>query len=161
MGHASARVVETCCFVQQPATHNIVLEPPTMSAVSTAAAQIPGPDLDGPKFLSKYELEKQKRIRPEADAQYIELRNDENLSQFLDDPWLASGTPVQQVVPDGGSCKFFVIGAGFGAILFAVKLVQQGYRASEICFVDTAGGFGGTWYWNRLVVKWESILDRG
>lgn len=116
---------------------------------AAAAAPIPSNDLNGPKLLDKYELERQKRLRPEAGAQYVDPRDDEKLSSFLDDPWLAPGTPVRQVVPDGGSCKFLIVGAGFGGILFAVKLLQQGYAASEICIVDSAGGFGGTWFWNR------------
>ncbi|GAB7366548.1 hypothetical protein MBLNU230_g8535t1 [Neophaeotheca triangularis] len=117
---------------------------------AAAAAPIPSNDLNGPKLLDKYELERQKRLRPEAGAQYVDPRDDEKLSSFLDDPWLAPGTPVRQVVPDGGSCKFLIVGAGFGGILFAVKLLQQGYAASEICIVDSAGGFGGTWFWNRF-----------
>jgi cation diffusion facilitator CzcD-associated flavoprotein CzcO len=37
---------------------------------------------------------------------------------------------------------------GFGGLLFAGRLLQSGFLgATEILFVDTAGGFGGTWWW--------------
>lgn len=50
---------------------------------------------------------------------------------------------------DGGHCKVLIIGAGFGGILFAVKLIQAGYSVDDLLIVDPAGGFGGTWYYNR------------
>ncbi|KAJ0423500.1 hypothetical protein BJY00DRAFT_299683 [Aspergillus carlsbadensis] len=43
-----------------------------------------------------------------------------------------------------------IIGAGFGGLLFAIRLIQSGtYTAQDIILLDMAGGFGGTWYWNR------------
>ncbi|CAG7980374.1 unnamed protein product [Penicillium nalgiovense] len=45
--------------------------------------------------------------------------------------------------------RVLIVGAGFGGLLFAVRLLQSGFlRATEILFVDAAGGFGGTW-WNK------------
>lgn len=45
--------------------------------------------------------------------------------------------------------RVLIAGAGFGGLLFAVRLLQSGFlRATEILFVDAAGGFGGTW-WNK------------
>ena len=40
-----------------------------------------------------------------------------------------------------------VIGGGFGGMLAAVRLRQQGVH--DIRIIDAAGDFGGTWYWNR------------
>ena len=34
-------------------------------------------------------------------------------------------------------------------ILYAVRLIQAGMSKDDIVIVDPAGGFGGTWYWNR------------
>jgi cation diffusion facilitator CzcD-associated flavoprotein CzcO len=43
-----------------------------------------------------------------------------------------------------------ILGAGFGGLLFAVRLIQTGaFTADDLLLVDKAGGFGGTWYWNR------------
>jgi cyclohexanone monooxygenase len=39
-----------------------------------------------------------------------------------------------------------VVGAGFGGIYQLKKLRDQGLSVKVI---DTAGGVGGTWYWNR------------
>lgn len=39
-----------------------------------------------------------------------------------------------------------VVGAGFGGIYQLKKLRDQGLSVKVI---DTAGGIGGTWYWNR------------
>jgi cation diffusion facilitator CzcD-associated flavoprotein CzcO len=46
--------------------------------------------------------------------------------------------------------QLFIVGAGFGGLLFAVRLLQTGFCLSdEILLVDKAGGFGGTWWWNK------------
>ncbi|RAH41709.1 flavin-containing monooxygenase [Aspergillus brunneoviolaceus CBS 621.78] len=46
--------------------------------------------------------------------------------------------------------KVVILGAGFGGLLFAVRLLQTGcFRPEEIVLVDVAASFGGTWYWNR------------
>lgn len=42
-----------------------------------------------------------------------------------------------------------ILGGGFGALITAVRLIQAGLEAKDIRFVESAGGFGGTWYWNR------------
>jgi cation diffusion facilitator CzcD-associated flavoprotein CzcO len=52
-------------------------------------------------------------------------------------------------VSDGGHTKFLIVGTGYGGIMYAVKLIQAGFNVDDIVFVDPAGGFGGTWYWNR------------
>ncbi|KAI1454271.1 FAD/NAD(P)-binding domain-containing protein [Annulohypoxylon moriforme] len=36
-----------------------------------------------------------------------------------------------------------------GGLLSAVRLIQAGFTANQIRIIDTAGGIGGTWYWNR------------
>lgn len=42
-----------------------------------------------------------------------------------------------------------IIGGGHSGLLYAVRLLDAGFRAEDIVLVDIAGGFGGTWYWNR------------
>lgn len=46
---------------------------------------------------------------------------------------------------DGGHTKVFIVGAGFGGITFAVRLIQAGFKPEDLLLIDTAGGFGGTW----------------
>ncbi|EUC48768.1 hypothetical protein COCMIDRAFT_23539 [Bipolaris oryzae ATCC 44560] len=75
----------------------------------------------------------------------------ENLSDLNKDIWVDhdalnnSNSPVR----DGGFYDVLILGAGYGGLLFAARLIQAGISAENIRIVDNAGGFGGTWYWNR------------
>ncbi|EFZ03426.1 flavin-binding monooxygenase [Metarhizium robertsii] len=42
-----------------------------------------------------------------------------------------------------------ILGCGFSRLLHAVHQVEAGTDPDNIRLVDTAGVFGGTWYWNR------------
>ncbi|KAJ5813763.1 uncharacterized protein N7503_000513 [Penicillium pulvis] len=47
-------------------------------------------------------------------------------------------------------CCIVIVGAGFGGLLFAVRLIQTGFRTvDEIKIVDEGRDFGGTWHWNQ------------
>ncbi|KAL2204698.1 FAD/NAD(P)-binding domain-containing protein [Sarocladium strictum] len=102
----------------------------------------------------KYAQEAEKRVRPEGSKQFVALTHAEEARlRFLSqDPWVdhealnARPSPVT----NGGTYKFVIVGAGFGGLQFAVKLIESHLATpEEIRFVDAAGGFGGTWYWNR------------
>lgn len=41
------------------------------------------------------------------------------------------------------------MGAGIGGIIQAIKLIQAGFKQSDIVLIEMGGGVGGTWYWNR------------
>lgn len=100
------------------------------------------------KLRTKYEEEKQKRLRPEGEAQFLDLRkSDGKLHHYVDDPWVASAEPPKD--PPGSKCKYLIIGCGFAGILMAVRLIESGVKSEEIRMVDRANGFGGVWYWNR------------
>lgn len=122
---------------------------------TNVGADLPAPDLNGPKVLAaesisvtdKYAEERSKRSTGKGMAQYLDLRSDK--THLIQDPWVEAHTPLSQVVGNGGHSKIVIVGAGYGGILFAVNLVKLGFAAGDILFVDTAGGFGGTWYWNR------------
>ncbi|KAK4555904.1 hypothetical protein LTR86_007124 [Recurvomyces mirabilis] len=112
---------------------------------------IPAPDLNGPQiasnvsFMDKYSEERDKRYNA-GGRSYIDPAKSDKFKHFLKDPWIKSGTPINRPVGDNGHSKFLILGAGFGGILFAVKLIQAGFDAKDIVIVDPAGGFGGTWY---------------
>jgi len=119
-------------------------------SVNIPAADLNGPEIaDGYDYRTRYAQEREKRIRSDGLAQYIDPAESEKHGHFLDDPWVAPGTPVNQVVPNGGRSRILIIGAGFGGILMAVRLLQAGVALNDLLIVDPAGGFGGTWYWNR------------
>lgn len=121
------------------------------AAVQTTGVNIPAPDLNGPQvadsvnYLQKYNNERDKRLKAQGTGQFINLRGSEKYSRFLEDPWVASGTPIQQVVPDGGHTRAVIVGAGYGALQNAVHLIKAGFKAEDLVIVDPAGGFGGTW----------------
>lgn len=124
------------------------------TAVQTNGVNIPAPDLNGAQiadsidFTTKYEAERDKRLGKGL-GQYVELSKSKEFGRLLEDPWVEAGTPVPEILPDGGHTKFLIIGTGYGGILLAVHLIKSGFSSSDIVFVDPAGGFGGTWYWNR------------
>ncbi|KAK5155063.1 hypothetical protein LTS14_006018 [Recurvomyces mirabilis] len=127
---------------------------------------IPAPDLNGPQiasnvnFMDKYSEERDKRYKV-GGRSYIDPAKSDKFKHFLKDPWIKNGTPINRPMGVNGHSKFLILGAGFGGILFAVKLIQAGFDAKDIVIVDPAGGFGGTWYWNRypgLMCDTESYI---
>lgn len=100
--------------------------------------------------IDKYAEERNKRLRPEGTAQYINLA-DSDLQKLVADPWVDYEALARQAQPlqDGDSPKFLVVGAGINGITFAARLIETGFSAQDIVLVDIAGGYGGTWYWNR------------
>jgi cation diffusion facilitator CzcD-associated flavoprotein CzcO len=99
----------------------------------------------------KYSEERSKRLRSGGISQYVDLSKSEKFKHFYDDPWINPNAPENRIpaLKDGNRCDFLILGAGFGGLLFAVRLIEAGIPAQDICIVDSAGGFGGTWYWNR------------
>ncbi|WP_099021979.1 flavin-containing monooxygenase [Mycolicibacterium palauense] len=99
------------------------------------------PTYDAEWVRAKYRLERDKRIRPEAVEQFVEVTAD--FSHYADDPYVerVERDPVDDHV------QVLIIGAGLGSLIAAVRLQQIG--VDDIRIVDTAGDFGGTWYWNR------------
>ncbi|GES66882.1 phenylacetone monooxygenase [Aspergillus terreus] len=104
-----------------------------------------------PNLREKYEEERQKRLRPEGMNQYIDFRDPVIGDKLGRDPWVdydhvvANGSPLK----DGAAVKFTIIGGGHSGLLHAVRLLEAGFKPEDMVLVDSAGGFGGTWYWNR------------
>lgn len=118
---------------------------------------VPAPDLSGPEVAppanyEKYAEERNKRSGKGL-GQYIDLAKSDKFTSLLDDPWIEAGAPINQVVDDGGHRKVLIVGGGFGGILFAVKLLQNGFSVDDLLIVESGGGFGGTWYWNRMPTR--------
>ena len=96
------------------------------------------------------ERDKRLRFRPEGSKQYTDIFHSSKFAHFQENPWVDSDPPQPQAdLKDGSRTKFLIIGAGYGGLMFAVRLVQAGFNADDIRLSDYAGGFGGTWYWNR------------
>lgn len=96
-------------------------------------------------FQEKYNDERDKRLRSEGTKQYIDLEKSDKFKGFLQDPWISTAQPPKTPVEDGGHTKVLIVGAGFGGITFAVRLIEAGFSADDLLIVDSAAGFGGTW----------------
>jgi len=113
------------------------------------------------KVQQKYAEERSKRLREDAADQYIDLARSKQFQHFQADPWIHAEPPPETSPLSDGKVEYLVLGAGFGGLLTAVRLIEAGAKAEDIRLVDQAGGFGGTWYWNRypgLMCDVESYL---
>lgn len=104
-------------------------------------------------IANKYKEERDKRFNAISAGQggHLKFRSSSLINNLDKDPWadydnLAKEAPLLR---DNSEIRFLILGAGHNGILFAYHLIAAGFKASEIVVVDPAGGFGGTWYWNR------------
>ena len=110
----------------------------TMTEERKAAAARP---IDKKALLAKYIAERDKRLRADGNAQYLELKG--RLAHYLDDPY----TPRVEREPKTDHVTFAFVGGGFAGLVTAARLVEAG--VTDVRIVEKGGGFGGTWYWNR------------
>jgi cyclohexanone monooxygenase len=99
-------------------------------------------DFDPDALHAKYLAERDKRLRTDGNSQYVEVTAE--FSRYIDDPYVAPGFAREPVFDD---VEFAIIGGGFGGLLMGARLREAGF--GKIRVVETAGDFGGTWYWNR------------
>ncbi|KAF9879169.1 cyclohexanone -monooxygenase [Colletotrichum karsti] len=101
----------------------------------------------------KYEAERSKRYVAisTGKGERIKFRDSSLLDNLDQDPWANYDALAKQPAPlkGGSEIQFLILGAGHCGILFAYHLIAAGFKPSEIVVADVAGGFGGTWYWNR------------
>lgn len=126
----------------------------TMSSQDTPAHGVAAGVLDAAATMQKYTEEAQKRVElRQGTTIYSDLQTSksERFQSLAGDPWAdhEALNAREPALRGGDKQKVIILGAGFGALLAAVRLIQQGFDADDIRFVDSAGGFGGTWYWNR------------
>ena len=91
---------------------------------------------------AKYRAERDKRLRDDGNEQYKEVTGD--FAYFVDDPYIDA---VVQRAPEKRDVDVVIIGGGFGGMLAAVRLQEQGI--DDVVIIEKGGDFGGTWYWNR------------
>lgn len=87
----------------------------------------------------KYEEERARRVGSERNRYLDSGRT----AKYLSDPF----TEYRDREPLNASPTALIVGAGMAGILTAVELLKRGI--DDFWIVDEAGGFGGTWYWNR------------
>ena len=97
---------------------------------------------DPDELRQKYQVERDKRIRPEGSEQYTEVAGD--FSQYIDDPYV---DVTQKRAPLNDEIDVAIIGGGFGGLINAARFSERGIN--NIRVIEKGGDFGGTWYWNR------------
>lgn len=128
-----------------------------------APAVFVDPNDPGAPIVQKYALEAAKRLREDGMNQYEQLHFSENerLHSLIKDIWADHDALDALPLPinDDGRVKFLIIGAGIAGIITSIKLIKKGFKPEEILMVDTAGGVGGTWYWNRYPVGCSCVTS--
>jgi cyclohexanone monooxygenase len=99
-------------------------------------------DFDPDALHARYLAERDKRLRPDGVGQYVEATA--QFSHYVDDPYVEPGFTRAPVFDE---VEFAIIGGGFGGLLMGARLREAGFERLRL--VETAGDFGGTWYWNR------------
>ena len=113
-------------------------------ALDDVVAQLIGElDFDPDALREKYRTERDKRLRPDGNEQYVEVTAE--FSQYIDDPYVEPGSGEREPLFD--EVDVAVIGGGFGGLLVGARLREAGFE--RIRLIESAGDVGGTWYWNR------------
>jgi cation diffusion facilitator CzcD-associated flavoprotein CzcO len=96
---------------------------------------------DPEDLRARYRAERDKRLRPDGNAQYVEVTG--RFAHYLEDPYVAAADrdPVRSDV------TVLIIGGGFAGLISGARLRSAG--VDDIRIVEKGGDFGGTWYWNR------------
>jgi cyclohexanone monooxygenase len=99
------------------------------------------PPFDPDALRERYRRERDKRLRPDGNAQYVEIAG--AYESYLRDPYVeaASREPLRDDV------TVALVGGGFAGLIAAVRLRQAG--VDDLRIIEKGGDFGGTWYWNR------------
>ncbi|MEO1934813.1 MAG: NAD(P)/FAD-dependent oxidoreductase, partial [Myxococcales bacterium] len=117
-----------------------------MSASSQDRASAPteshSTDFDANAMRERYVAEREKRLRPEGNEQYVEVTG--QFAHYVDDPYVDHET---QRDPLSDEVDVLIVGGGFGGLQAGARLRDAGVR--DIRIIEKGGDFGGTWYWNR------------
>jgi cyclohexanone monooxygenase len=99
-------------------------------------------DFDIEALRQRYDIERDKRLRPEGEAQYIEVSDD--FADFYEtDPY---SPPIEREAISE-DIEVAVLGGGFAGLLASYHVQKAGIADFRI--IEMGGDFGGTWYWNR------------
>ena len=100
-------------------------------------------DVDIEALRERYRAERDKRLRRDGSAQYLELTG--NLADFYEiDPY----TTVVERDPIREDADVVILGGGFAGLLAGAYLKKAGVDGVRV--IEMAGDFGGVWYWNRF-----------
>ena len=98
-------------------------------------------EADRAALRTRYREERDKRLRPDGVAQYVEPTG--RFAHLNDDPY----TPRVDRAPIIEHTTLLMVGGGFAGLCVAGRLHEAGI--DDVRIVEKGGDFGGTWYWNR------------
>ena len=97
--------------------------------------------IDRDALRAKYLTERDKRLRPDGNDQYLEPKG--KYAHFLDDPYV----PRTEREPLFDEVTVALIGGGFSGLCVGARLKQAGI--DDVRIIEGGGDVGGAWYWNR------------
>ena len=97
---------------------------------------------DPDALRDKYRVERDKRLREDANDQYNEIKGE--FSNFIEDPYITMDIDREPLTDE---VEVAIIGGGFGGLIAGARLSELGFE--DIRIIEKGGDFGGTWYWNR------------
>jgi cation diffusion facilitator CzcD-associated flavoprotein CzcO len=97
--------------------------------------------IDHEALRRKYRRERDKRLRPDGSAQYVEPTG--RFAHFVEDPYVecVERSPLHDEV------DVVLVGGGFSGLTAGARLKEAGVESVRI--IEGGGDFGGVWYWNR------------
>lgn len=103
----------------------------------------PAEELDIEALRERYAQERERRLNPAGETGYRALVGDSRAGDYSVDPY----KPIIPREPITDEIDVAIVGAGWGGVLAGYYLAKQG--VTDFCNIDTAGDFGGVWYWNQ------------
>jgi cation diffusion facilitator CzcD-associated flavoprotein CzcO len=97
--------------------------------------------VDHEALRAKYRAEREKRLRPDGNSQYVEPTG--RFAHFLADPYVEPAARE----PRFDEVTVVIIGGGFSGLVTGARLVQAGIN--DVRIIEGGGDVGGAWYWNR------------
>ena len=97
---------------------------------------------DPEALREKYRQERDRRLRDDGNAQYVEIAGD--YARYLEDPFAPSDFSRDPIERDVDLVCF---GGGFSGLLTGARLREKG--VDDFLIIEKGADFGGTWYWNR------------
>jgi cyclohexanone monooxygenase len=111
----------------------------TEPAITELIGEVP---FDPDELRERYRHERDKRLRPDANDQYVEVKAE--FSNYVHDPYVEPGFTREPLFDE---VDVAIVGGGFGGLLMGARLREAGFE--RIRLIEQAGDVGGTWYWNR------------
>jgi cyclohexanone monooxygenase len=99
---------------------------------------------DPQALRERYALERDKRLRPEGNKQYLKVEAEGEFGSYLAPHFGAP--PIARDAADL-DVDVMIIGGGFTGLQTAAKLRARG--VNDLLIIERLPDFGGNWYWNR------------